>query len=90
LYENECGDSIVGGGMAHGHPVGPPLDKVAPDLDYVSIDLYKGYLPSDDNGTAEAIAARAFVEKEGESPQQQYSLWTQAFVYTAKTSLALF
>ena len=66
LYENECGDSLAGGGMAHGHPVGPPLDKVAPDLDFISIDLYKGYLPSDDNGTAEAIAARAFVEKEGE------------------------
>jgi hypothetical protein len=64
LYENECGDSIAGGGMAHGHPVGPPLDKIAPDLDFVSIDLYKGFLPTDDNGTAEAIAARAFVEKE--------------------------
>ena len=37
---------------------------VAPDLDLISIDLYKGYLPSDDNGTAEAVAARAFVEKE--------------------------
>eukprot|EP01045_Picozoa_sp_COSAG04_P017489 COSAG04_NODE_1550_length_6380_cov_2.250597_2_plen_164_part_00 len=50
--------------MAHGHPVGPPLDKVAPDLDLISVDLYAGYLPSDPNGTAEAVAARAFVEKE--------------------------
>ena len=50
--------------MAHGHPVGPPLDKVAPDLDLISVDLYEGYLPSDPNGTAEAVAARAFVEKE--------------------------
>ena len=64
LYENECGDSLAGGGMAHGHPVGPPLDKVAPDLDLISVDLYEGYLPSDPNGTAEAVAARAFVEKE--------------------------
>jgi hypothetical protein len=64
LYDNECGDSIAGGGTSHGRPVGPPLDKVAPELDYISIDLYKGYTPDDSNGTAEAVAARAFVEKE--------------------------
>lgn len=52
LYENECGDSIVG------------LDKIAPDLDWVSVDIYKGYSPADSNGTAEAAAVRAFVEKE--------------------------
>ena len=61
LYENECGDSIAGGGPSH---AGPPLDKVAPELDYISIDLYEGYTPDDNNGTAEAVAARAFVEKE--------------------------
>jgi hypothetical protein len=32
LYENDCADSIIGGGMAHGYPVGPPLDKISPDL----------------------------------------------------------
>ena len=36
---------------------------MAPDLDFVSIDLYMGFKPSDDNGTSEAVAARAFVEK---------------------------
>lgn len=58
LYENDCADSIIGGGMAHGHPVGPPLDKIAPDLDIISVDVYKGFLPTDSNGTEEAIAAR--------------------------------
>jgi hypothetical protein len=65
LYENDCGDSIAGSGTYPGAPpAGPPLDMVAPDLDYISIDTYKGYTPDDSNGTAEAVAARAFVEKE--------------------------
>jgi hypothetical protein len=63
LYENECGDSIAGGGMAHGHPVGPPLDKIAPALDWISVDVYKGFTPDDPDGKAEAVAAKAFVEK---------------------------
>jgi hypothetical protein len=68
LYENECGDSIAGGGMAHGHPIGPPLDKIAPDLDWLSFDVYKGYSPKGgpdggSDGASEAAAAKAFAEK---------------------------
>ena len=40
LYTNECQDSLTGGNYSsHGHAVGPPLDKIAPDLDVVSVDL---------------------------------------------------
>eukprot|EP01052_Picozoa_sp_SAG31_P005399 SAG31_NODE_237_length_19590_cov_13.149915_5_plen_341_part_00 len=64
LYENECISSILGGGTAHGHLVGPPLDKIAPDLDLISVDLYRGYSPSDVNGTVEAVKAREFAHRE--------------------------
>ena len=64
LYENDCADSIIGGGMAHGHPVGPPLDKVAPDLDIVSVDVYKGFTMEDSNGSAEAVAAQKLAVEE--------------------------
>ena len=37
--------------MAHGHPIGPPLDKIAPDLDWLSFDVCKAttafHCPSD-------------------------------------------
>ena len=59
LYENECIDSYMGGVRA-----GPPLDKTAPDLNLVSVDLYRGYTPTDCNGTVEAVKARKFAETE--------------------------
>ena len=34
LYTNECGDSIAGDARS-----GPPLDRIAPDLDLLSIDI---------------------------------------------------
>ena len=66
VYTNECGSSIAGGGSAHGHPIGPPLDAIAPGLTHISIDIYAGYEPATPrslNGTREAVLTRTFVER---------------------------
>jgi len=45
LYENDCSSSITGSE----DPVAPPpngttgLDRIAPELNYVSVDIYAGY-----------------------------------------------
>jgi hypothetical protein len=54
LYENECGDSISSL---------PPGDMLSPDLDLVSVDIYKGYMPSS-NASEEVAAAKKFAINE--------------------------
>lgn len=62
LYTNECQDSLTGGNYtSHGHKVGPPLDRVAPALDILSVDLYAGYTPGS-NGVEEVNQDRAFFD----------------------------
>jgi hypothetical protein len=53
LYENECGTPVLF----------DQLDKIPPDLDWISIDGYWGYEPGRPGGATEAHFGRAFAEK---------------------------
>ena len=60
---NECGDSVAGGCDAGRPDCEKPLDRVAPDLDWVSIDIYEGFAPGS-NGSAEAAEAQHWAHKQ--------------------------
>lgn len=64
LYENDCGDSVAGGCDAARPACEKPLDKFPPALNWVSIDLYDGYLPNDSNGSSEAVKAKHWADTE--------------------------